>query len=116
MSVFPTLKTGAVTQYPLTRSLQFVTQTVEFIDGSRQSYRLRGRAARRWNIRLEKLDPEELNAVIDFAEEVGSGVFSFVDPVDGSTVGRCAIADAGVSATMTSEANGGAVLTIEEIA
>ena len=116
MPSFPILKTGAIAQYPLVRTLRLATQTVEFIDGSRQSYRLRSAATRRWLIRLDQLDPEELNAVMDFAEQQGTALFPFADPVTGDVIARCVIADSELTAGMSSETDGHVVLTIEEIA
>ena len=37
--MFPTLKTGAVMQYPGKRILQFSTDVVRFLDGTEQRYR-----------------------------------------------------------------------------
>ena len=115
MPSFPILKSGAVAQYPLGWGLRFTTGEVAFLDGSRQTYQLRGRAGRRWLVRLDQLGPEELNSVIDFAEAQTGETFPFVDPLSGDTIAHCVIAESGVGVGMSSEAGGHAVLAIEEV-
>jgi hypothetical protein len=115
MATFPILKTGALAQYPLARSVRFSTQSVRFMDGSRQSFRLYGNGLRRWTVKLDKLDETELGAVIAFVEQQGSATFTFTDPVTGDSVTPCAIDGEQFSAGMTREMNGQATLTIGEI-
>lgn len=115
MADFPLLRTGAVAQFPLSRSLRMPVQSVTFVDGSRQTYRLRTAPARRWFVRLDQLDAEELNAVIDFAETQGADEFPFIDPVTGGAVERCVIGDPGLESGMHSELWGQTILTIEEL-
>ena len=115
MADFPLLRTGALTQFPLTRSLRMPVQSVTFVDGSRQTYRLRAAPMRRWFVRLDQLDAEELNAVIDFAELQGTDEFAFTDPLTGSDVARCVIGDPGLESGMQSELWGQTILTIEEL-
>jgi hypothetical protein len=112
----PTLKTGAVAQYPLDRAIRFQTQAVRFMDGSRQRYRMYGAALRRWIIRLDLLDQQELAALVTFAEQQGSGVFSFTDPVTAENVARCIISGQSFESGMKDEMNARATLLIEEIA
>ena len=69
MSAFPTLRTGAVAQYPLDLAVRFQTQSVKFMDGSQQRFRLYGSGLRRWKIRLDLLDEQELAAVAAFLEQ-----------------------------------------------
>jgi hypothetical protein len=61
---FPTLKTGAVAQYPLNRGLRFQTQAVRFMDGSLQRYRIYGTNLRQWVVKLALLDEQELGVLI----------------------------------------------------
>ena len=56
MSSFPTLKTGAVMQYPAIRESRRETTVLRFVDGAEQRYRDGGSAAHRWAIRLDQLD------------------------------------------------------------
>jgi hypothetical protein len=113
---FPLLKTGAVAQYPLERGARFSTQAVRFLDGSQQRFRLYGSELRRWAVKLELLDAQELSAVIAFVEAQGSAVFAFTDPVSGSTVSNCVISGEQFAATMTSETDGQTTVVVEEIA
>lgn len=91
MASFPTLKTGAVAQYPADRATQFSTQTYRFVDGSEQRFPAYGAALRRWAIRLDLLDEAELSTLADFfaSQEGRAGTFSFTDPWDGTTYPSC---------------------------
>ena len=115
MATFPTLKTGAVAQYPLMSGTRYSTQSVRFMDGSRQNFRLIGTGLRRWTIRLDQLDEQELGEVIAFVEQQGGANFEFTDPVTGDTVGNCIISGDQFEAGMTREVDGQASLVIEEI-
>jgi hypothetical protein len=116
MATFPRLKTGAVLQYPATRTLRFGTQVMRFVDGSEQSYRTSGAAARRWEIRLEALDEGEL-AEIDqfFAELEGQyGSFAFTDPWDGTEYADCGLEQDELEITMSGEMRGRTSLVVRE--
>jgi hypothetical protein len=115
MATFPNLKTGAVAQYPLERSVRFQTQTVTFLDGSRQRYRLYGAGLRRWSIRLDLLDETELASLIAFVERQGSAAFAFADPVTGENVTMCVIAGDRFDIEVLDEMKAGAKLSIEEV-
>jgi hypothetical protein len=116
MTAFPILlKTGAVVQLPLVRATRFVTQSVRFLDGSRQTWSITGAGLRRWELRLDQLDEAELAAVMAFAEEIGTGSFSFTDPVTGETAGKCVISGWLVATALTGELDGAATLGIEEV-
>jgi hypothetical protein len=91
MATFPTLRTGAVAQYPLARSLRFPAQSVQFLDGSRQNYQLSGGGLRQWLIRLNQLDEAEAAALIAFAETQRGTQFLFTDPVTGDVIANCVI-------------------------
>jgi hypothetical protein len=116
MANFPTLKTGAVAQYPLGHTWRFSTQSVRFMDGSRQRYPIYANALRRWTIRLNDLDESELGALISFAEQQQGATFAFTDPVTGETVSNCIVSASRFSAGMTQEIDGQASIVIEEIA
>ena len=115
MPSFPTLKTGAVAQYPMQTGSRYVSQAVQFLDGSRQSYRIQGPALRRWSIQLNGLDEGELAGVIAFVEQQCLVPFSFTDPVSGQTASKCIIAGQKMDAAMMQEESGQATLIIEEI-
>jgi Fe-S-cluster formation regulator IscX/YfhJ len=69
MATFPQLKTGAVAQYPATKSLRFQNQTVRFLDGSEQRYRDAAGALHQWVIQLSELDESEMAAFEQFFED-----------------------------------------------
>jgi phage-related protein len=116
MATFPVLKTGAVAQYPLNRGVRFSTQAVRFMDGSQQKYRLIGKGLRKWTLKLDQLDEQELAAVIAFAEQQGSASFAFTDPVTNVAVANCILSGEEFNATMNLEMNGQTTIVIEEIA
>jgi phage-related protein len=116
VATFPTLKTGAVAQYPLSYGTRFSTQAVRFLDGSQQRFRLIGNPLRQWSIKLDQLDDEELGAVIAFVEQQGSALFAFTDPATGVQVATCAISGEQFDAGMKGEMNGQTTIELEEIA
>lgn len=93
MADFPVLKTGAVAQYPLTRALGYSTRVLRFVDGSEQRFREYPRALRRWVIRLDLLDEEEMSRVEEFfvSQQGKLGSFSFTDPWDGTQYPNCSL-------------------------
>jgi hypothetical protein len=116
MATFPTLlKTGAIAQYPLNRVLSLATQAVRFLDGSRQTYQLSGAGLRRWELKLDLLDETEVSAVIAFAEQIGTGTFSFTNPVTGEIAAKCVIADEQLETSLVDELHGRATLEIQEV-
>jgi hypothetical protein len=114
MAAFPTLKTGAVAQYPAERQMRFSTQIVEFVDGREQRFRDFARPLRRWVIRLALLDASELQSVIDFVANAGSSSFSFKDPWAGTLYANCTLEGAESAATLVDEWNAQTQLTIRE--
>ena len=93
MSEFPTLRTGAVMQYPAQRSRTYSTYVLCFLDGSEQRYRESGKALHRWVVRLDQLDEAELSSIQDFfsTQQGRFGSFSFVDPWDGAVYASCSL-------------------------
>ena len=116
MASFPTLKTGAPAQYPLDRGVQYSTQAVRFMDGSRQRFKLYGTGLRKWTLKLRLLDEQELGAVIAFVEQQGSAPFAYTDPTTGAVAARCVISGNQFDATLTHEMDGQTTVVIEEIA
>lgn len=114
MATFPTLKTGAVTQYPFAQNTRFQTQSVRFLDGSSQRFRLFGNGLRSWAVNLTQLDEAELSAIIAFGEAQATGTFTFTDPASGASVPNCLISGGSLSAGMKGELDGQALLVIEE--
>lgn len=93
MASFPVLKTGAIVQYPVTRTLEHSTQVLRFVDGSEQRFRDFTSPLRRWVIRLDLLDEEELAQIEDFflSAQGRLGSFTFTDPWDGTVYSDCSL-------------------------
>ena len=98
--MFPTLKTGAVMQYPAKRTLEFNTDTIRFLDGTEQRFRDNPSVLHQWTIQLDLLDESELAALDQFfiSNQGRFGSFSFTDPWDGTVYPNCSMAqDASLS-------------------
>src|ERR1700694_3550753 len=91
MSDFPTLQTGAILQYPAQKAIRFSTAVLRFVDGAEQRFREYQAPLRRWTIRLDLLDENELHVLREFfrAESGAAGTFSFADPWDGALYLNC---------------------------
>src|ERR1039457_3178188 len=92
--MFPTLKTGAVMQYPAKRTLQFNTDAIRFLDGTEQRFRDNPSVLHRWTIQLDLLDESELAALDQFfiSNQGRFGSFSFTAPWDGTVYPNCSLA------------------------
>jgi hypothetical protein len=113
---FPTLKTGAVAQYPSDRTRQFSTTVLRFLDGSEQRFRGYGAPLRRWTIRLELLDEVELAVVGTFFEAQGgrAGTFSFADPWDGTVYPNCSFGSDALGLEFGAQSRGKTSVTVQE--
>src|SRR3954469_14000252 len=91
MAHFPTLRTGAITQYPSERSTQVPTASFRFVDGAEQRFARSAAPLKRWLIRMELLDDVELFALEHFFIEQGGAAqeFAFTDPWDLMDHARC---------------------------
>jgi phage-related protein len=116
MSTFPTLKTGAILQYPAQKEVRFATEVVNFIDGSEQRFRQYETPLHRWMIRLELLDQGELQVLREFFRNQAGGAesFAFTDPWDGSTYANCSIEGGDLVRQLVDEMKGKASLTVRE--
>ena len=116
MSDFPLLKTGAVMQYPARRALSFSTRVLRFVDGSEQRFRQFAAPLRRWVIRLELLDEEELGALEQFfRDRQGAyGEFSFTDPWDGVEYPSCSFDQDEAGWELAGRERGAATLVVRE--
>ena len=116
MSQFPTLKTGAVMQYPARKATRFSTTVVRFTDGSEQRYGLYQTPLHSWTIQLELLDDSELQQLREFFRIQGgrAGSFSFTDPWDGTVYPSCTLASDDMSDTLRDVFDGITSLTIKE--
>jgi len=116
MSTFPQLKTGAVAQYPATKSIRFQNQTVRFLDGSEQRYRDAAGPLHRWVIQLSQLDEGEMAAFAQFFEDNQGrlGNFAFTDPWDGAQYANCSLASDELTLGSVAEMRAGTALTVIE--
>jgi hypothetical protein len=102
---FPTLRTGAVVQYPSSRELRFRTEVSRFVDGSEQRFRQFASGHVRWIVRLDLLTDAELQAVADFhlTHRGRAAVFSFTDPWTGTEYPTCCFESDDLEAEAVSE-------------
>ena len=112
--MFPTLKTGAVMQYPAKRSLQYNTDAIRFLDGTEQRFRDNPSLLHGWTIQLDLLDEFELAALDQFfvSNQGRFGSFSFTDPWDGTVYANCSLAEDTYGFQLTGEMRGKARLTV----
>ncbi len=116
MATFPTLKTGAVAQYPSDRLRGFSTQVLRFLDGSEQRFPNYGSQLRRWAIRLSLLDESELVNLEQFFESQGgrAGTFSFTDPWDGTVYPNCSFDSDNLTLGYSGVSRGTTSVTVKE--
>ena len=116
MATFPRLKTGAVMQYPASKSVRFQNQIVRFVDGSEQRYRDAAGPLRQWVIQLSELDESEMAAIEQFfVDNLGQlGDFVFADPWDGNQYANCSLASDELVLRSVAEMRGNAALTVIE--
>lgn len=116
MSQFPTLKTGAVLQYPARRVVQFSTTMVRFLDGSEQRYQLYAAPLHRWAIQLSRLDDSELHQIREFFRTQSGQFesFAFTDPWDGTVYPACTLDTDQMSDALRGVFDSGTSLTIRE--
>lgn len=114
--MFPTLKTGAVMQYPAKRALQFRTDILRFLDGTEQRLRDNPAILHEWTIQLDLLDEAEL-AMLDqfFVTNQGHfGSFSFTDPWDGTVYPNCSLKGDSFTFQLGGEMRGKTTVTVCE--
>ena len=113
---FPTLSTGAVAQYPASRTFSYSTQVSKFVDGSEQRFRNYAKVLHQWTIQLSLLNDAELAALEEFflANAGQLGTFAFTDPWDGTAYPNCSLAQDQFSSDWRSEAQAGTQLVIRE--
>jgi hypothetical protein len=116
MSAFPTLKTGAVMQYPAPRGIEFSTTALEFVDGSEQRFCNYQAPLHRWVVQLGLLDQSELQQYQEFFRGIvgPAGDFAFTDPWDGTNYPSCSLASDSMAAVLAGEWNGETSLTVLE--
>lgn len=116
MPNFPTLKTGAITQYPATVTTTFGrTSVVEFLDGTSQRYSVGAAPLRQWHLRADLLDARENALLADFLSANVESTFTFTDPFSGTTVSRCVLHGPEIQSTISGELNNQTTFVIEEM-
>jgi hypothetical protein len=97
MTTFPVLSSGSVTQYPALVSSGQGAQVIRFLDSSDQRYLVQPRALRRWQIRLDLLNENEIQAFEAFftAQSGDYSPFTFPDPFSGTMIPNCRLAEPG---------------------
>jgi len=117
MATFPTLKTGAVAQYPAQRRLQFQNQALRFVDGSEQRYQDSAGGLHKWVIQLTLLDEGEMAAIEHFflANQGRFLGFAFTDPWDGTTYPTCRLGSDNAGLTSMDTMKGQTTLTLMEV-
>ncbi len=116
MSVFPTLQTGAVLQYPASKSFGLSTQVVRFFDGSEQRFCDYTQVLNRWVVQLNMLTETELNSLREFfrIQDGAAGVFAFADPWDGTVYPSCSLETDVMTDVLTGEGRAKTTLIIRE--
>jgi hypothetical protein len=116
MAAFPVLQTGAVAQYPATKSLRFQNQIVRFVDGNEQRYRDSAGPLYRWVIQLDRLEETELAALDDFflSNQGSFAGFAFVDPWNGASYPNCSLVSDEIQLTSIEELRGRTSITVIE--
>jgi hypothetical protein len=115
-AIFPTLKTGAVAQYPATKSTQYASFVIRFLDGGDQRYRQYGSPLQRWVIQLNMLDEGELRALDQFftKQQGRFETFSFIDPWTQSTFSNCSLDQDSLDYALSGVMRGSASLVVVE--
>ena len=116
MSAFPVLNSGAVLQFPASRTLSYSTDIVQFIDGSEQKYRAYARPIHTWEIKLDALEEDEVQRVMAFVQQVRGPLdtFAFTDPWDGVAYPSCRLASETASAEFLEPSRARTRLVIRE--
>jgi phage-related protein len=108
MSDFPTLKTGAILQYPAQKAVRFSSVVLRFTDGAEQRFRDFQAPLRRWMIRLDLLDQTELHVLREFfrAQSGAAGTFTFTDPWDSTVYLNCSFENGEMTEELLDEMKG----------
>jgi len=116
MAAFPTLKTGAVMQYPATRAARSRNQVLRYVDGAEQRYREYAAPLKEWIIRLDLLDESEVAALEEFfqSEKGQYGSFTFTDQADGAQYPNCSLEEDEFAFELRGEMRSRTTLTVRE--
>ena len=113
---FPTLKTGAVAQYPLVLTFSYRADVVWFLDGSEQRFRNSPSVLHAWVIALDQLDEQEMQSVEQFfiASAGAAETFAFTDPMSNIVYPNCSITGDLLNQTYVGPLSGKTTVTIRE--
>ena len=113
MARFPTLPTGAVTQYPTTVESQYRTTILQYVGGREQRF-MSSALVRRWRIVLADVPDTDIAVLEHFFETQQGrfGTFVFTDPHDGAEYPDCSFDGDLMDATLFGEGRSRAVLII----
>lgn len=102
MAEFPRLKTGAVAQFPMNKTLDFNTEVLRFVDGSEQRFRNAASVMQRWSISVDLLDESEIQAIQQFVTDQAGrfGSFTFTDPWDEAVYDDCSFESDEINVTL----------------
>lgn len=116
MSDFPLLKSGAVAQYPIRKSVYYSTQVMTFVDGSEQRLRDYPAPIRSWVIQLDLLDEAELSALEQFflTQQGRVGEFAFTDPWTDTVYPSCRLEEDSAVLKYLREGKGRTMLVVRE--
>jgi len=116
MPTFPSLKTGAVAQYPLKTMFNYKADIVWFMDGSEQRFRNSPSVLHQWEIDLAKLDEQEMAAVEQFflLNEGPALSFAFTDPSSGDQYLNCSISTSELALSFVGPLSGRTTILIRE--
>src|SRR5947207_6589264 len=116
MANFPTLKTGAVMQYPATATVRFFNHSLRFVDGGEQYYRNYNSPLHEWVIRLDLLDEAEMKTLEQFFmdQQARFASFAFTDPKDNVTYPDCSLIIDDLAISFNGERRGKTTVIIRE--
>ncbi len=116
MSDFPLLKSGAVAQYPVRKSVSYSTHVMTFVDGSEQRTRDYPAPIHRWVIQLDLLDEAELSSLEQFflSQQGRVGEFTFTDPWTDTVYASCCLDEDSAVLEYLREGRGQTMLVVRE--
>ncbi len=116
MPTFPSLSSGAITQYPLIFGISQGTSVVRFMDGADQRFLTQGRQFRSWEIRLALLNDSELEQLEAFfdSQQGAYSTFTFPDPISGLDIANCRIGASELTTTYAALGAGSASVRVVE--
>lgn len=117
MATFPTLTTGAVVQYPLGGIFQSGTEVIRFLDGLDQRCLTMSGSLRKWTIKLNQLNDQEIATLEQFFINVEGnyGTFSFTDPDSGVIFPTCRFQTSSLVTTYQGPGEGATEMMVVEV-